>query len=83
MEVYCQNIMGKEEMNKHIHNAILHLVKAVLCMMMLFLLFIMLFVAVEYSILLNGIVLFMGILTGMIYIELLMFILKVIKNETR
>ena len=69
-------------MNKHIHNSILHLAKAVLCMTMLFLLF-MLSIVATYSILALGIILFIVILIGMLFGQLGYFIGYVIKANRK
>ncbi len=61
-------------MNKHIHNAILHLAKAVLCMMMILVLALLLIVAFRYPTMTEGIVLFIGILTGMMFAQLGFFV---------
>jgi len=70
-------------MNKDIHDAILHLAKAVLCIMMLFLLFIMILFFLSYPILVFGIIILIAVIVGMTFVQLGSFVGYVIRGNRR
>ena len=79
MEVYYENIERKEKMS--MHKALLHLAKAVLCAMMIFLLSIMLVISNKYPIMSAGIILFIMILLVVTSAQLSFFVGYVIKGN--